>query len=353
MLVLLAPRVAEADASACSGDRPAPAERLAIASYNVQFATPEVPVLRHLLREIPGHKPNVPERAQAIATRLACFDVIGLQETINEARRAELFEHLEQAGRACGKPSRLPSGRMFQTVDGPDLADETGWLPLLDDELALASRLPVVATGMVTFEDAAGIDALVAKGVLHARLATGSGPEDVLDVFVTHLQADAEHDGVRRAQIAELGAFVQAAAHDRAPVIVMGDFNVWGGAPDRADPGSEYNVLLAGLNQAVAPRRFVDLWLEAHPDDPETASGTKPRLLEDGTLRPREKRVDFVLLAGAAQVVLRAMRRDFMDSELVVDDRRVGTLSNHAALLAEVDWLAAACTGSRTVSAGR
>ena len=85
----------------------------------------------------------------------------------------------------------------------------------------------------------------------------------------------------------------------------MGDLNLWGGAPDRADPASEYRQLIAALDAAVAPRRFVDLWLATHPRDPETASGTKPRVLDDGSLRPREKRIDFLLLAGAARATAR------------------------------------------------
>lgn len=334
--LVMAPQVALAEPPECSAG---PTDRLAIATYNVQFATPDIPVLRHLMREIPGHKPNVMERAQAIAARLACFDIIALQETINDSRRAELFAQMEHHGRACGKPSRLPSGRMFAVIDGPDIPDDAGWLPLVDNELALASRLPVVETGMHVFKDPAGVDALAAKGVLHTRLARGPEPEDLLDVFVTHLQSDSEHADARRKQIAELASIVQRTARGIAPIVVMGDFNVVGGNPDRADPDSEYNFLLDTLNEAVTPRRFVDLWLEMHPDDPETDSGTKPRVHEDGSMRPRERRVDFILLAGSDRALPRAMRHDFFASDLVVDGEPVGHLSDHAAVLAQIDWL--------------
>ena len=118
----------------------------------------------------------------------------------------------------------------------------------------------------------------------------------------------------------------------------MGDLNLGGGAQDRADPASEYNHLLAMLDAAVAPRRFVDLWLATHPDDPETASGTKPRLLADGTVRPRERRIDYLLLAGAGQATPLAMRRDFLPSDLVVDGAPLGDLSDHAAVIAEILW---------------
>ncbi len=84
-----------------------------------------------------------------------------------------MFERLESAGRACGKPSRLPSGRMFAFVDGPDVRTTGSWLPLVGNELALASRLPIVAAGSHVYGHAAEEDALAAKGVLHARLARG------------------------------------------------------------------------------------------------------------------------------------------------------------------------------------
>ena len=121
----------------------------------------------------------------------------------------------------------------------------------------------------------------------------------------------------------------------------MGDLNLWGGTSDRADPASEYSGLLAAMNAAVAPRRFVDLWLATHPTDPESDSGTKPRLLEDGSLRPREKRIDFLLLAGdgRAQPLDDAPR--FPAERSVVDGEPLGDLSNHAALLAEIVWRAA------------
>jgi endonuclease/exonuclease/phosphatase family metal-dependent hydrolase len=313
------------------GGLPAP---LRIATYNVQFATPELPLIGRLLREWPGHKPNVTERALAIADRLACFDVIALQETINDQRRREIFERLEAAGRACARPSRLPSGRMFAFVDGPDVEDGS-WLPLVGDELALASRLPVVATSSHVYENAAEEDALAAKGVLHALLA--GGPSGLLDVFVTHLQAGDEQGAIRRAQIAELAAFIGRTLDGAAsPVLVLGDFNLRGSRVDRQDPRSDYNILRRTLAAALAPRRLTDAWLATHAEDPEAGSGTKPRRRADGTPRAHEARIDYVFIAGGATP--RSMRRDFFPSDLIVDGQPVGHLSDHAALLAEIAW---------------
>jgi endonuclease/exonuclease/phosphatase family metal-dependent hydrolase len=329
-----------ASAPAPAAAEPGAVEELEIATYNVQFVMPELPILGHLIRDLPGQKPNVELRARAIGTALACFDVIALQETINDRRRAELLDQLEADGHACGKPSRLPSGRMFETIAGPNLPDGSSLLPLLDDELTLASRLPVESVDMLAFHEAAGADELAAKGVLHARLVPGPAPDDRLDVFTTHLQADADEGGVRRRQIEELAAFVRSRARAGGPVLVMGDFNLWGGDVDRADPKSEYNFLLGALDGAVAPRRFVDLWLATHPRDPETASGTKPRVLKDGSVRPREMRIDFILLAGAGRVQPLEMRRDFLPRKLIIDGAPVGNLSSHAAVLATIAWRA-------------
>ena len=328
------------------GSQPASGGALEIATYNVQFVTPNLPLVRHLLREWPGHKPNVPERAEAIAARLACFDVIALQETINDQRRREILDRLETRGRGCGKRSRLPSGGMFAFVHGPEV-DGGSWLPLVGNELALASRLPIVAAGSHVYEHAAEEDALAAKGVLHARLS--GGPGEVIDVFVTHLQAGDEHGAVRRRQIEALARFIgEASAGAADPILVLGDLNVRGTLLDRNDPASDYNFLLRMLRAAVAPRPLVDSWLAIHVADPDSGSGTKPRVRADGTLRAHEERIDYMFLASA-DAAPRSIRLDFFASDLVVDGEPVGHLSDHAALLAEIAWPAG--TGSPEVIA--
>ena len=313
----------------------APGGALEVATYNVQFVTPDLPLFGQLLREWPGHKPNVAARAEAIAARLACFDVVALQETINDRRRREIFEALETQGRGCGKRSRLPSGRMFAFVEGPEV-DGGSWLPLVGNELALASRLPVVASKGHVYGQAAEEDALAAKGVLHARLA--GGPGEAIDVFVTHLQSGDEHGAVRRHQIEELAGFIRGRADGGTdPILVLGDFNIRGTLVDRQDLASDYNFLLRTLRAALAPRPVVDSWLAIHAAEPDAGSGTKPRRRADGTLRAHEERIDYVFLAGAAAAP-RSIRLDFFASDLAVDGGAVGALSDHAALLAEIWW---------------
>jgi len=316
--------------------------RIAIASYNVQLTTPDIPLLSLFLREFVGHKPNVEARARAIGERLACLDIVALQETIHDRRRAELLDQLERSGRACGKPSRLTSGRMFEVVSGPDRprsaipgvrSHEQGWRlgPLVDQELAIASRFPILTTDQHVFRAAASEDVLAAKGVLHARIDLAGRP---LEVYVTHLQAGDAHFAVRRAQLDELAEFVRATADPSAPILVMGDFNVQSNAAERRDPGSEYRALLRALDRAIAPRRFADLWLQTHPDAPDAWSWTKPKR----PWKPQPQRIDLMLLAGADGMAPLAMGRDFLAHGVVADSRPVGHLSNHAALLADLAW---------------
>ena len=174
------------------------------------------------------------------------------------------------------------------------------------------------------------------QGRLHARLARAD--DDLIDVFVTHMQAGAEHGAVRRRQIEELASFIRRKVNGAThPVLVLGDFNVRGSRVDRQDPCSDYRFLVQTLNAALAPRRIIDTWLATNADDPETDSGTKPRVRRDGTRRPHEERVDYVFLAGP-RATPRTMRLDFFASDLMVDGAPVGHLSDHAAVLAEISW---------------
>jgi endonuclease/exonuclease/phosphatase family metal-dependent hydrolase len=262
-----------------------PAETLRVAQYNVQFVTP----WRHGTVS-PGHWPNTAARARAIGTELACFDLVALNETINDERRSEIFAALEQAAAGCGRPSRLTDGRYFAQLTGPAgdppslarlgeyLAGDRA-LAWLGDEVALASRLPIVASAATTFSAARGSDALAAKGVLHARLwRSGAAPAgDMLDLFVTHLQAN--HADIRKRQLAELVGFIRERADPTLPAILLGDLNIDGSAPARSDPGAEYHDLIGEL----APLGFRD-----------------PGLDLGGTDSWQRRRIDYMLLRSDA-----------------------------------------------------
>jgi endonuclease/exonuclease/phosphatase family metal-dependent hydrolase len=292
------------------------AETLRVAQYNVQFVMP----WRYGTVSA-NHWPNTPERARAIGSELACFDLVALNETINDDRRTEIFAAMEQAGASCGLPSRLAGGQYFTHLVGPPpdppslarlgayLAGD-GALAWLGDEVALASRLPIVASASTTFSAARGSDALAAKGVLHARLwRGGDAPQsDMLDVFVTHLQAN--HADIRARQIAELLAFIEERADPALPAILLGDLNIDGAAPAQSDPHAEYHDLIREL-AALGFR------------DPGQALG--------GTDSWQRRRIDYVLLRSGALTVTDLKTEQF-------DDLEVRALSDHAALTATLVW---------------
>jgi endonuclease/exonuclease/phosphatase family metal-dependent hydrolase len=317
---LLALALFGAAGGARADEAPAPglasAESLRVAQYNVQFVTPW-----SFGRVSSKHWPNTAARARAIGETLACFDIVALNETINDARRGEIFAAMEQAGAACGRPSRLASGRHFEVLAGPGpeapsfarLADwlrDDAALAWLGDEVAIASRLPIVASAQMAYSTGRGSDALAAKGVLHARLwRGGAAPSgDQLDLFVTHLQAN--HADIREMQIGELVAFIRARSDPALPAILLGDLNIDGSAPARRDPRAEYH----GMLRALAALGF---------RDPGQALG--------GTDSWQRRRIDYMLLRSGQLSVADLRTEQF-------DDLRVRALSDHAALTAELRW---------------
>jgi endonuclease/exonuclease/phosphatase family metal-dependent hydrolase len=291
-------------------------ETLHVATYNVQLVTP------WRFGEIsPKHWPNTAERARAIGAELACFDIVGLSETINDQRRAEILAAMEDAGSACGRPSRLADGRSFEVLAGPagatpslakikDFLVGDAALAWLGNEVMIVSRLPILASASMTYSSARGSDALAAKGVVHARLGGGrDAPQDaMLDVFVTHLQAN--HQDVRRAQLAELAAFVRERADPGLPALLLGDLNIDGSEVARRNPDAEYHDLM----QTVAALGF---------RDPGQAVG--------GTDSWQRRRIDYILTRSPQLAVSDMQTRQF-------NDLSVRALSDHAALTATLTW---------------
>jgi endonuclease/exonuclease/phosphatase family metal-dependent hydrolase len=298
------------------GPAPAAPETLRIAQYNVQFVTPW-----DFGAVSPKHWPNTEARARAIGETLACFDIVALNETINDTRRGEIFAAMERAGAACGRPSRLASGRYFAVLAGPepdarsvarigDFLSSDAALAWLGDEVALASRLPIVDSAAMAYSVARGSDALAAKGVLHARLwRGGNAPQgDLLDLFVTHLQAN--YPDVRKVQIAELTAFIRERSDPAVPAILLGDLNIDGSAAARRDPRAEYHAMIREL----AALGFRD-----------------PGQALKGTDSWQRRRIDYLLLRSAHLSVAELRTEQFHDLQ-------VRALSDHAALTAELLW---------------
>lgn len=304
--------------------------KLDVLQYNVQFLTP------WNIGEIPGHWPNVEGRAIAIGKAIACYDFVTLEETVNNDRRNQIIRAMEEEAPNCGKPSFFSNGRYFDVVDGPDLPDGfriitpddiadllDGDLPLVDDELTIVSRLPIISVHSHIFSASSGIDSLAAKGVLHARLWRGGNASatDAIDVFATHLQAG--DSGVRRDQVEELTDFIRRHSQPDVPIMLLGDFNI-NGVPIDYDSegrpifGEEYTRLMDFLEELDLVDIGVHLGGTNQDSDPS---------------KHRKQRIDHIFVSSTGI----QFNEDDVRVEEFFDDRYT-TLSDHAAVEATITW---------------
>ena len=308
---------------------PGPTIDLSVIQLNAQFLTPWNE------GALPGHWPNTGGRATATGEALACYDIVAIDETVNDTRRAQILGAMQTKAPYCGRPKYLPGEVFFTSVEGPKLANDypitdgssalTAFLdnvgqPIADDELMIVSRFPVVETHQHIFACRYGVDGLAAKGMLHARLhIPGAAGSDYVDVFATHLQAGSKD--VRHCQILELADFIYEHADVGNSVLLLGDFNIDGAPSQQEDEKSEYRFLADVLTSLRSGHvlRDVGQHLTAgtnHDNDPD---------------KHRARRIDYLFMSGLNLRYDPADVRiiDFADLSGVMP-----TLSDHAAVAA-------------------
>jgi len=122
---------------------------------------------------------------------------------------------------------------------------------VLDSGLVLAARKghEIVRSDSMRFKAADIPDSLAEKGALFARVRLDG--EQVVDVVVTHLQANAWlGECTRRDQLEELRGFLggRRSGTGRPPLVVAGDLNIPGPLSDEAERRAEYNHMLRVLD---------------------------------------------------------------------------------------------------------
>lgn len=290
---------------------------ISIAHYNVQFLFPSwVP---GFVLDAFDHFPDSSQRASLIGQVMACRDIVSFNEISNDDRRADIFASMEANAAACGGRAPLIDGgvRFWDFFSGPHNSQTS---PVLDDEIAIASRFPIIQVHTLVYTDCSGVDCLADKGALHARLWRGPGHNghDAIDVFNTHT-----NDGdtaVLQSQLEELKNFILARHDPELPIIIMGDFNISGNPSDVGSPTSLYSTMINKLREAV-------------PGLVDTGDPTQ------GTNVGENDRIDYVLVADVAtdttQVnYFKNMFFDISDPGLPQD----GRLSDHGALLTSGQW---------------
>lgn len=285
------------------------ATTLSVVTYNVQF--------------LPGmasaaNKRKEPHyRAERIAEEVSRFDIVALQETFHPRFREIIIEGLRAAwdGELNIVVSPEPEGRF-------------------NGGCLIATRLPILESDAMIFthfstpeEYGIRADGYAAKGVIHARIArSADASSDFVDVFVTHLEARADH--LREKQYPEMAAFVKAKSDPARPTLILGDLNTRGTPEYRENEESQYHRLMGLLNEARPSGGVVDVW---------------PLLMKNGYGGTSDQdsietgnRIDYVLVANpnasSPQLKPRTIRVNLHQ------DPKVVALSDHNAVEVEFEW---------------
>ena len=316
-------------------------DTIRLAQYNVQFQFPELTpdlILDHF-----DHFPSSGERAARIGAAVACMDIVAFQETSNDLRREAIFSAMEANAAACpaGRGPLIDFGsRFFDFVDGPDNSQTD---PVVDDELAIASRFPIIEVHSMVFTDCSfPRDCLADKGAIHARLWRGPGhpASDSIDVFVTHLDTGGD---IRPGQLNELAAFIQTYDDPDTPAVIMGDFNI------RGNTGSEpeYLLMRSTLGGALTPSPIdVGRGFGLCQLDPTTGLRDPGDVTSPCTNKMQDGRIDYILVSGASATdtgvecfeefntdSIRAAIRGLVETGLNHDG-----ISDHCAVLTDLTW---------------
>ena len=280
---------------------------ISVITYNVQFL-PGIAAVANKRKE-PAY------RAQRIAEEISQFDIIALQETFHDKYRQQIIDGVRDQWNGEGNVFVSPK---------PEDRFNGGCLVM--------TRLLILDTNALIFEnfsspDDYGVraDGFAAKGVIHARIArSAEDAESFIDVYVTHLEARADH--LRPLQYKEMAAFIKKTASPEAPAVFLGDFNTRGMAEHRADSESQYTQLMQALTGAKPGT--IDLWPTLKGD---SLGGTSEQESAD-----IGKRIDYIFYV-AGEPDFAPIRPVTVEVNLY-QDSKVTALSDHNAVAAQFDW---------------
>lgn len=288
----------------------------------VNIVTYNVHLLPAIANGIAGERGQSGYRAQAIAERLANFDILGLCEVFDRRSARKLLEGLQSK-----------SGQAFHIAHGPRRSGRA----LIHSGLVLLSRYEIEQSHTITYRSASRVmthgiraDGLAAKGALHCRLRLSE--DAAIDCFLTHLESISA--AARERQIKQLAEFIEEYASPWNPLVVMGDFNVAADREpyaERRDGRSPYRRLRRQLTHNG--RRLVDVWDELAMGH----MGTSNALAPDG-----DRRLDYIFFSqpdidGGNCISPRETRA------LPLADAKVrqGSLSDHLAVACRAEFCVA------------
>lgn len=291
-------------------DAPSAGDTLRVITYNVQFLPEPVSSL--------NERPDPEYRAAHIAKQVSKFDLIALQETFHDFHRRLIVEGVEAAWscKPCLVASPTPEG--FYT---------SGGCLVISKRAIVAQHSTVFVNYSKPSDFGIRADGYAAKGVVHARVQRSrSDPDDLLDVFATHLEA--RDDRLRPLQYVEVATFVKEHSSVDRPALLLGDLNTRGGADYRKDPESQYSRLMDLLADARSGLEWIDLWPHLHK---ESLGGTTEQ--QSASIG---KRIDYILLSNPRPP--QSGLEPLSVSVELYQDEKVTALSDHNAVVAELEW---------------
>lgn len=286
------------------------ATTIRVLTYNVQFLPAPASVKNE--RSDPEY------RAVQIAEKAGRYDIVGLQETFHEVHRGLIIERLQKLWDGRLQTVVSPTPKSFYTSGG----------------CLIATRLPIVGQSSMVYKNFSqpkdyGLraDGFAAKGVVHARIArTKQLSEDFIDVFVTHLEARADH--LRPLQYVEMADFIQANSNPTRPAIVMGDMNTRGAKTFRSDPESQYVQLVKHLKSTRPEGELIDVWPYLKGD---ALGGTNEQESHE-----IGKRIDYLFVLNPPKP--HAQLKPIAVGVRLFRDPKVFALSDHNAVEAKLEW---------------
>ena len=284
-------------------------DTLKVITYNVQFL-PGLASMKNERRE-PAY------RARRIVEELKSFDVVALQEVFHGEHKELILDGFREAW-----------GGSLHVVQSPHPEDR-----MTSGGCLILTRLPIIQSGSCVYEHYSksseyGLraDGFAAKGAIHARVARNAEAlDDYIDVFVTHLEARADH--LRPEQYKELATFIGGQSDAGHPALLLGDLNTNGLSEFRKSSDSQYVQLMAALAD-IRPGGFEDLWVRLMGD---AHGGTS-----DQESAEVGKRIDYVLMSSAPEATPK-LDPQSIHVELFRDEK-IYALSDHNAVAAEFIW---------------
>lgn len=242
------------------------------------------------------------ERFAAFLTRMACFDIMALQEMFGllTFRQRKLLRVAAERG-FCHAAVTGAAPYVFWDRTG------SARIPFLDAGVVTLSRFPIVATDSHYYTKSSQIDGWAPKQVLWA-LVQLPNPGSFVHVFNTHMQSSYSHAPseaslmARAAQVVELAAFVKDKVYGsgdaRHSAIICGDFNL--------DARSvEYVRMMDVLRRELVSEEcgFVvrDLMLDAQGMHPITYGDPRERVLTHTSDLGCQLSLDYVIYVGPIQ----------------------------------------------------